>query len=322
MNYTVKKYHKNIQAAWDDFVKRSANGTFLHLRPYMDYHSERFADASLVVYDGQKIMAVLPAHLVDNQLFSHNGLTYGDFIFHKKLKLQHKVSIVKEVLAYLHQNGITRLHIKSIPFFFHKQVDQANAYIYHKAGGKIDKIKPFFVIMPQNGSRTNHNRKKNIKKLQDADYQLLEGADLLPDFWQIVQNNLESRYETQAVHSLAEMQLLMQRFPDNIKLFGLQSKGKLLAGALTYFINGAAHFQYIHSVQDKAERMAVEWLTYQVIKQLQAHQYISFGSSEVSDNQINAGLAYWKESFGSRILNQFFYEIDTNNYQLLNAVMQ
>ena len=322
MTYSILTYQKDLQLYWDDFIKRSANGTFLHLRPYMDYHADRFDDASLLIYEGLKIKAVLPAHRIEKALFAHNGLTYSDFIFHKKLKLSHKVDIIRQVLHHLHNNGIEKIHIKSIPFFYHTQIDESNAYIYFKAGAKISLIKPFFVIMPQNGSRNNHNREKNMRKLQDVDYQLLKSPEWLPEFWEIVQENLQSRYQTAPVHSLEEMQMLMQRFPDNIKLYGVQLNGKLLAGALTYFINQTVHFQYIHSVQDTTHRKAVEWLTYKVIENFQDYNYISFGSSETGKNQINGGLAYWKESFGSRILNQFFYEIDTQNHHLLNDTIQ
>ena len=40
----IIQYHNEKKNDWDQLVKRSKNGTFLHLRDYMDYHSERFRD--------------------------------------------------------------------------------------------------------------------------------------------------------------------------------------------------------------------------------------------------------------------------------------
>ena len=40
---------------WDNFVASAKNSTFLHMRPYMDYHSDRFNDYSLVAMKGGKI---------------------------------------------------------------------------------------------------------------------------------------------------------------------------------------------------------------------------------------------------------------------------
>ncbi len=58
---TIEKYSSRGKQEWDDAVRNSRNGTFLHLRDYMDYHSDRFADFSLVAHDGDKVVAVLPA---------------------------------------------------------------------------------------------------------------------------------------------------------------------------------------------------------------------------------------------------------------------
>ena len=40
-------------ATWDELVQASRNGVFLHLRDYMDYHSDRFTDASLIARDAK-----------------------------------------------------------------------------------------------------------------------------------------------------------------------------------------------------------------------------------------------------------------------------
>ncbi len=46
---------------WDRFVSRSLQPSFLLLRGYMDYHSHRFADYSLIARRGGRILAMLPA---------------------------------------------------------------------------------------------------------------------------------------------------------------------------------------------------------------------------------------------------------------------
>ena len=45
---TVEQYSAHMAQRWDEAVSSSRNGTFLHLRGYMDYHSDRFADFSLM----------------------------------------------------------------------------------------------------------------------------------------------------------------------------------------------------------------------------------------------------------------------------------
>ena len=47
----IRRYSDTDKPIWDDFVKRSKNATFLHLRDYMDYHADRFADFSLMAFN-------------------------------------------------------------------------------------------------------------------------------------------------------------------------------------------------------------------------------------------------------------------------------
>ena len=58
---SVEIYSPELKARWDEVVRGSRNGTFLHLRDYMDYHSHRFSDMSLVAMRDGKPLAVLPA---------------------------------------------------------------------------------------------------------------------------------------------------------------------------------------------------------------------------------------------------------------------
>ncbi|RYZ84913.1 MAG: GNAT family N-acetyltransferase, partial [Proteobacteria bacterium] len=118
--YTVKRYQSADCATWNRFVASSKNGTFLFLREYMDYHADRFPDYSLLVFDGEKLLSILPAHLVGNKVNSHWGLTYGGFVLQSDVKLKQVVAALESVLRFLHDTGIESLSIKLIPSIYHK----------------------------------------------------------------------------------------------------------------------------------------------------------------------------------------------------------
>ena len=63
MSYTIQPYDESRCDKWDDFVMNHAmNGTFLQTRRFLNYHPEgRFTDASVMVYNGQELCAVVPA---------------------------------------------------------------------------------------------------------------------------------------------------------------------------------------------------------------------------------------------------------------------
>ena len=59
----IRRYTHHDQEAWDTLVRNARNATFLFFRQYMDYHSERFTDHSLLFYDSKdNLVAALPAN--------------------------------------------------------------------------------------------------------------------------------------------------------------------------------------------------------------------------------------------------------------------
>ena len=86
-NYTVRLYEAQDFDVWNTFISTAKNATFLFHRDFMEYHSDRFQDYSLLVFDEKKLVAVLPANRVENTVYSHQGLTYGGLVYGEKLVL-------------------------------------------------------------------------------------------------------------------------------------------------------------------------------------------------------------------------------------------
>ena len=51
-------YSPDMEDDWDRFVAKSRNGTFIHSRAFMDYHSDRFDDQSVLVISNDEIIGV------------------------------------------------------------------------------------------------------------------------------------------------------------------------------------------------------------------------------------------------------------------------
>ena len=79
---TAVAYDPADREIWNRFVRSSKNGTFLLDRGYMDYHSDRFTDCSLMFYKKGALIALLPANILKDEktVQSHGGLTYGGLI--------------------------------------------------------------------------------------------------------------------------------------------------------------------------------------------------------------------------------------------------
>jgi hypothetical protein len=100
-DYSVRQYESEDYAIWNAFVSEAKNATFLFHRDFMEYHRDRFEDFSLLVFKGKKVVALLPANRVENEIHSHQGLTYGGLIYKENLKLASVIDVFLAVLRFL-----------------------------------------------------------------------------------------------------------------------------------------------------------------------------------------------------------------------------
>ena len=75
---TIKRYDPTQKLVWDNFLENCKNGTFLFKRDFMDYHKSRFDDFSIMIYRGSQLIALVPGNIDLNNVYSHQGLTYGE----------------------------------------------------------------------------------------------------------------------------------------------------------------------------------------------------------------------------------------------------
>ena len=135
----IRRYSNTDKPIWDDFVKRSKNATFLHLRDYMDYHADRFADFSLMAFNHHgKLTAVLPANIVGSTLHSHQGLTYGGWLTPvKHFTAVTMLEVWDAMMSFLKENGIRTLVYKAIPYIYHRYPADEDLYALFRHGAQI-----------------------------------------------------------------------------------------------------------------------------------------------------------------------------------------
>ena len=122
---------------------------------------------------------------------------------------------------------------------------------------------------------------------------------------------LGDKYDTRPVHSISEIGLLAERFPDNIKLFAAHQAGKMLAGVIIYESRQVAHAQYIGANDDGRSIGAQDVIISYLVDDYYAQKpYFDFGiSTEEEGRRLNTGLVENKQSYGARAIVYDFYEI-------------
>ena len=299
----IVKYDGSMKGQWDEMVRNSRNGTFLHERGYMDYHSDRFTDCSLVALRDGKMCGLLPANIDGDTLWSHRGLTYGGWI----VPLKHfdttvMVEVMDAAIAWMQGNGLKRLVYKAVPHIYHRYPCEEDLYALFRHGSSLIETNISTTIdltcpLPLdrgNKSGSNAARKAGIKTGQSDDW---EG------YWELLSSLLGERYGTRPVHTLEEIKLLVGRFPENIKLYTATLDGELLAGVVMYYSQPVAHCQYIGASPRGKDSKALTLLFDNLIKKSaeDGYRYFDFGiSNEDHGRYLNEGLVRQKCRLGGR----------------------
>ncbi len=186
----------------------------------MDYHSDRYLDYSLLIYKKDVLISVLPANIVEDQLYSHQGLSYGDFILDKKSKFHDVVEIFKITLKFLSDNNIKTLYLKPIPSIYHILPTEESKYISHLLNSDIFK-KELLSVVRMNNLSLSKDRSNGVKKGLKNNLVITE-VDEFEDFWNtLLTPNLNLKYGISPVHTLSEIKLLKKRFNNNIRQFNV-----------------------------------------------------------------------------------------------------
>lgn len=308
----IVRYTPERKADWDAFVRTSKNATFLFFRGYMDYHSDRFRDHSLMFCDKGRLCALLPAN-DDGQgtLWSHCGLTYGGLLMDHHTKAAQACQMLSAMNDYLRQQGFSRVVYKHIPWIYAKQpseealfaiVNVCRAQLRSRdiaSVVELDRRLPFATL-----------RKRGMKKGCQAGLCVEEQTDFTL-YWHLLEQHLGQKFQARPVHSLDEIMLLKNRFPDNIRLMTVCKDDAIVGGTLLYDCGQTVKTQYIVASEEGRQHGALDFLFSHLLDRYEAEgrQFFDFGTSnKVENDDLNEPLIFQKEGFGARGLCYDIYE--------------
>lgn len=307
---SVVRFNDGLGHCWNEFVSCSKNGTFLHHRSFMEYHRDRFVDHSVLVYDEQTLVAIMPASEHGSQIRSHGGLTYGGIISTKKMTADTMVAVVQRVLAYYYDKGFQSITYKPSPSIYHKMPSQEDLYAVTLWGARLWRRDVAACIDLQNRAPIQTRRKRGIAKFNSAGIKVTFSNDW-SSFIDMEAALLKEKYGTAPVHTAAELQMLANMFPDNIKLLVAIKDGELLAGTTIFDCGNCVHLQYISSTERGRQLYALDGLFNAAIELYKDKRWFDFGISTEHDGKVlNVGLANNKESWGARSIVYDHYVID------------
>ncbi|MHA7059994.1 GNAT family N-acetyltransferase [Aquimarina sp. M1] len=307
MQYRIKKYQKTDCLLWNSFIDNSKNGTFLFHRDFMEYHSDRFLDFSLLIYDQSKLIAVFPANIKDTKVYSHQGLTYGGLILNKSIGGEKIRNILSEMIVFLRSHSISDLYIKSIPAFYHQKPSNELMFFLFEFGATLYRRDLNLAIDYSLPASIHKNKVKHYKKRENIGL-AVEEVDDFSEFWnKVLLPRLREKHHTKPVHTLEEIRMLKKNFPENIKQFVIRIDSEILGGVTIFKTKEVVKSQY-GAITDRGEKYrALDFLFIFLINQYRKEGYKFFDMGTVTDN--NFGLLKQKEELGCEIYTQDFYSL-------------
>jgi hypothetical protein len=311
LTLAVRRYEPRDQPVWDAFAAGSRNGHFTFQRRYMEYHADRFADHSLLVFDDAKLIATLPANLDGSTLVSHGGLTFGGFLTDASMSARRMLEVVVAVSADLRERAVESLVYKAMPHIYQRIPAEEDLYALFRGGATLFRREVASAIRLDERLPYSKGRRAAVKVAQRAGVEVAASADF-EAFVALLTQVLESRYGAEPVHTADELALLAGRFPQEISLHTATIDGRLLAGVVMYETPVVARTQYIAASDEGRDLHALDAIVDALLSAYASRKlWWDFGAStRDSGRYLNEPLIRNKESYGARAVVYDQYLLD------------
>jgi len=307
---SIKQYSVSDKVVWDDFIDNSKSPMFMFRRDFTEYHSDRFQDFSLMFYENDKLVAVLPASIHGKQIQSHGGLTYGGFFTAQETKQHHINDCVNELIVFLKHNDINHFIYKFVPHIYFVIPGEESMWPLWKEGFQLKKIDVATVIDLNFPQKMPKGKKAQIARAKREGV-ILEESDDFINFIELENEVLLERHNVKAVHTAEELMLLKSRFPENIKLYVAKYNDKIIAGTILFIYKNVVHTQYMAASEKAREIGALDYLIKMLMDEYsKSKKWFDFGiSTEQCGAIFNQGLCAQKEGFGGRTVVYQTWEV-------------
>ncbi|MBY0292318.1 MAG: GNAT family N-acetyltransferase [Alphaproteobacteria bacterium] len=305
----IIQFTESQSSQWDEFLKFCPMGTFLHSRKFLSYHENRFKDESVIVCNEDDTwLGIFPAavDLEDfSQIISHPGITYGGALHQGKLIGSEMLEALSLILQHYKENGYSKLIYKAIPTFYHSipSCDDVYALFQLKAdlfrrdlSCTVDLQSPTIL-----SNKALSKMRNMLRKSENNNVKLDDSNRDLEKLWVLLTKNLMEKYNKKPTHSLEEMNLLIEKFPDNISILTAKIDDVVIAGAVLFKKNITIHTQYLVNTECGKENFALDSIIQSCIKKSkeEGYRFFDFGiNTENNGLYLNHSLFFSKAKHG------------------------
>jgi hypothetical protein len=307
MNISIKKYKDTDELIWDDFVNKECFGTIYHTRKFINYHpKDRFEDHSILIYDKEILICILPCCKRGEIYFSYTGATYGGPVISKKyVDIDNLTLIIDNIFNYYDNKIYFRL---ANDIYF----DESIHILYFLLSRKLKMVPELSWYINTNDDFINKINNKNNKKyllneLSNNNLQCIitnEEEDY-KQFYIILQKNLLTTHNSNPTHTLDEFLNIRNILLDNSFLMLCKDNNNVIFGGV-FVIKATKHCWYTFYISRNIDityrNVSIIYIMYNIslLSKKENVKYVDYGiSTENIGENINIGLSKYKqESLG------------------------
>ena len=198
-------------------------------------------------------------------IYSHQGLTYGGLVMSAEVTQMQVMAMMQSIMLWYIDYLQAKLMIyKPIPYIYSTCGAEEDLYALFRANARLKARGVSSVVtmahplqmrkLRLRGAKKAIDNELYIDRMTECDWQTLRA------YWDILTDVLEKGHQVKPVHTFEEMQLLMERFPQQIKLFLVRREKEVVAGCVAFITRKVAHIQYIAANDYGKEKGALDLL--------------------------------------------------------------
>ena len=322
---TITKYNDMLFDEWEKFISDSNNGTIFQKQAFLKYHINRtFVDGSLVIKNKGTIVAVVPAAIKENILYSHPGSSYGGIVLSHNLDFKMIHDILKMIDEYCIAHKYKALFLINSPSIYQKKSDQSLDYLLQWNGFKQTEL---YISHAVDMSKTSDilslltkRKRRYINNNQELNSLTFEEETYLDEFYDILIAS-KKKYNTTPTHSLDELIKLKDMFPQQIKLLVTRNENKIIGGSLIFFTNDNVALVFYNTILDEYRESQIAMLQLykcmEIAKKYNLH-WIDFGVSHTPEEENplapKFSLIHFKEQFNAKGVLRIAYQKEYGDY--------
>ena len=326
MIQVLKAHDIKDEIEWKEFLRNQHNLFFDHkFNSYNDVFKKNIKWHHLKIkdIDLNKVLAVMIGceRQIDGKLsyVSCDGVSFGGFLWKKKIDLLTYLEVIKEFKEYLVMNNFKYCLIRNPPFLYNKSPNEEAEYALLKSGFAVTGISLSNIIDLEEFEfkKISETKKRSIKKSsRDISVNIIDEKSEYVNFREYYNILLENRElkNVSPTHTFEELTYLKNHLKEEIILFAAHMNSKLVAICVLFCINKDMILNFYLACDDKYKTEGVsEYILYKSIEWSKdnGYKYYDIGTSD-TDGKLIEGLFAFKKKFLANGFLRKTYELNIN----------